>query len=157
MLLAVLLSFSTGCTFVGMGIGAAIPKETTYGAEGPAGPALERAAAKERIERGDYVIVNVSPPPVQLTSAPPEEGADIGPPPPPTLPRKMEGEFQSVRQGILTLDSDDYHAQVPLDRIEKARVSRGSRWLEGMFIGLALDAIAGGVAAAVLSQWGGMR
>lgn len=153
------LSLCSGCTLVGLGIGAAIPKKTTYGEESPAGPALARAVEDERLEAGDHVVVTVSPPPARLDDAPispTEEVPDIGPPPP-GMPAKVEGDFRSLKRGLLALDSEDYYAQVPLDRVETARVSHGSYWLGGMLFGLAVDGAIGSIAIAIVSSIGHIK
>ena len=61
LLVLVILSTCSGCTLVGLGIGAAIPKKTTYEvSEGqPIGETLRAAAVREDLEVGDDMDVTV--------------------------------------------------------------------------------------------------
>lgn len=153
-LVLVILSTCSGCTLVGLGIGAAIPKKTTYGvSEGqPIGETLRAAAVREDLEVGDDMDVTVQPAP-----ATPPEAPDIGPPIAVRIPRVVSGRFHSLDPSRLRLDGEDYFAEVPLERIEKVRVAHGSHWLGGMFFGLACDGVVASVALSILLSLKGIR
>ena len=149
-LVLVILSTCSGCTLVGLGIGAAIPKKTTYEvSEGePIGETLRAAAVREDLEVGDDMDVTVQPAP----AAP-----EIGPPIAVRIPRVVSGRFHSLDPSRLRLDGEDYFAEVPLERIEKVRVAHGSHWLGGMFFGLACDGVVASVALSIILSLKGIR
>lgn len=140
-----MLSACSGCTLIGLGVGSAIPKKTTYGAREPIGPALDQAIADAEVAVGDHMDITTRPSP----ALPPEPPApEIGPPIAVQVPRVVSGRLHSIDPHILRVDGDDYFAEIPRERIETVRVSHGSLWLPMMLMGLAFD-----TAAASLSLW----
>ena len=138
-----MLSACSGCTLIGLGVGSAIPKKTTYGAREPVGPALDQAVADAEVVVGDEMEITTRPP----AGLPPEPPA-IGPPIAVQVPRVVSGRLHSIDPRMLRVDGDDYFAEIPRERIETVRVSHGSLWLPMMLMGLAFD-----TAAASLSLW----
>lgn len=156
----VLLSTCSGCTFVGLAVGASIPKTAVYGIQDPVGPALTRAAINDNLDVGDDMVVHTRPASLDapLPSVTPES-IEIGAPPPPPpvvpipavrIPREVSGRFHSIDRTTLRIDGDDYFAELPLERIEKVRVSRGSHWLAGMLIGFGVDSVCAAVTTAII-------
>lgn len=148
---ALVLSLCSGCSLVGLGIGAAISRKTTYGESKPAGPALQEAVARQRIAEDDEVVIETKP-------ASPE----IGPPEAPVvvpLPAEVAGRFRAIDPQAIHLGGENTTntLSVPLERVDVAHVSHGSYWAGGMFLGLALDAIWVPVAIVVVNAMSSNR
>lgn len=121
----ILIVTSTGCTLVGLGIGAAIPKKQTYEEKGgfTAGERVARAFDDEKIDPGDAIEVDT-----------------FGPP----APRRVEGTVEGIdpRAHVLGISSGSRVDAIELERIRRARVEHGSHWMTGMFVGLGADSVA---------------
>jgi len=156
----VLLSTCSGCTFIGLGIGASIPKTAVYGVQDPVGPALTRASLNDNLDVGDDMVVYTRSTALDAPSpSATPESIEIGAPPPPPpvvpipavrVPREVSGRFHSLDRTTLRVDSEDYFAEIPLERIEKVRVSRGSHWLAGLLIGFGVDSVCAAVTTAII-------
>ncbi|MBS2017458.1 MAG: hypothetical protein JST00_31535 [Deltaproteobacteria bacterium] len=134
-LFALILSVCTGCSLIGVGIGSAIPKKSTYGESEPAGPALQRAVERESLTPGDEVIVEMKP-----------ESRPIGPPAPPqesAKPPEITGRFRAIDGESLLLAGEHTTEtqRVPLPLVDVAHVKHSSYWSAGLAIGALFDSI----------------